>query len=103
MLETLAAAILSRYLGDYVTGFSKDNLKFSLSSGNAVLENLQLKREALDQLDLPITVKGGFLGKLTLNIPWKQLKSKPATVKIEKVFILAGPKSANDVSAFQVF
>jgi hypothetical protein len=32
-----------------------------LGSGNAVLENLALKKEALDEFDLPITVKGGFV------------------------------------------
>jgi hypothetical protein len=59
MLETLAATILTRYLGEYVTGFSKENLKFSIASGSAVLENLELRREALDKLDLPINVKRG--------------------------------------------
>jgi vacuolar protein sorting-associated protein 13A/C len=59
VLESLAASLLEKYLGQYVSGFQKDNLKFSLSSGNAVLENLELKKEALDDLELPITVKAG--------------------------------------------
>jgi vacuolar protein sorting-associated protein 13A/C len=59
MLESLAATLLSKYIGDYVTGFSRDNLSFSLLAGNAVLENLELKKEALDALNLPVTVKGG--------------------------------------------
>lgn len=61
MLETLAATILTRYIGDYVTGFSKENVKFSIAQGSAVLENLELKKEALDKLDLPIKVKKGNL------------------------------------------
>jgi hypothetical protein len=59
MLESIVATILSKYVGDYVLGL--ENLKVSLLSGNAVFENLELKKEALDGLDLPITVKGGML------------------------------------------
>jgi VPS13-like, N-terminal len=51
--------VLSKYLGAYVNGLQRENLQFSLSHGNVVLENLELKKEALDELDLPITVKEG--------------------------------------------
>jgi hypothetical protein len=60
MLETLAANILTRYLGEYVSGLQKENIKLAIGAGNAVLENLELKKEALDKLDLPIIVKKGM-------------------------------------------
>lgn len=61
VLESLAASILDRYLGQYVSGFSKENLKFSVASGEAKLENLVLKKEALEELELPVTVKAGTI------------------------------------------
>jgi hypothetical protein len=33
-------------------------------------------QEVLDDLDLPIAVKAGILGRFSLSIPWKALKSK---------------------------
>ncbi len=69
MLESFAASLLTKYLGQYVTGFSKDNLSFSIGTGNAVLENLELKKDALDELDLPITVKGGKYTLIEVDSP----------------------------------
>ena len=59
MLEGVAASILSRYLGKYIDGLQKENLNVSLGAGDLVLENLKLKKEALDDLELPIQVCGG--------------------------------------------
>jgi hypothetical protein len=98
MLEGVASAILAKVLGDYVTGFESKNLKFSFS-GELELSNLQLKRSALDGLDLPISVKSGFLSKLYLSIPWRALGSQPAIIRIEKIFVLAGPSSVASVRA----
>ena len=61
MLEGLAATLLSRYLGKYLDGLQRENLNVSLGAGDLVLENLQLKKEALDDLELPIQVCGGLL------------------------------------------
>lgn len=35
----------------------------------------------------------GFLGKLTLKIPWHNLKSEPVIVKCDNVFAIATPSS----------
>eukprot|EP01117_Protostelium_nocturnum_P009173 TRINITY_DN3284_c0_g1_i3.p1 TRINITY_DN3284_c0_g1~~TRINITY_DN3284_c0_g1_i3.p1 ORF type:complete len:3093 (+),score=888.87 TRINITY_DN3284_c0_g1_i3:80-9358(+) len=96
ILESIASTLLARYLGEYVEGFQKEHLQVSLLSGDVVLENLQLKREALDRFDLPIKVKAGHLGKLSLNVPWKNFKSKPASVTIERLYLVAGPKANSE-------
>lgn len=59
MLEGLAASILSKYLGAYVDGLQKENLSLSVGAGDVVLEHLELKKEALQELDLPVTVRAG--------------------------------------------
>ena len=68
MLEAQVAALLQRYLGSYLHGLDAESLRISVWQGNVELRNLQLKPEALKELELPITVKAGLLGRLTLKV-----------------------------------
>eukprot|EP00850_Spirogloea_muscicola_P018627 SM000173S02996 [mRNA] locus=s173:28246:52241:- [translate_table: standard] len=58
---------------------------------DVVLNNLQLKAEALNSLQLPITVKAGFLGSVRLKVPWNRLGQDPVIVLLDRIFILAEP------------
>lgn len=86
------AGLLNRFLGMYVKDFDPTNLKVGIWSGDVKLRDLQLRREALDQLKLPINVMHGHLGELTLVIPWSNLRGAPVKVLIEDVYLLASPK-----------
>lgn len=68
MLEAQLAYYLNRYLGTYVEGLNQRDLKVSVFRGDVVLKNLKLKPEALADLNLPISVKAGLLGSLTLKV-----------------------------------
>ncbi|KAI1151480.1 hypothetical protein F4825DRAFT_422633 [Nemania diffusa] len=92
MLEGLVAGLLNRFLGMYVKNFDPTQLKVGIWSGDVKLRDLELRREALDQLKLPINVVEGHLGQLTLVIPWSNLRGAPVKVFIEDVFLLASPK-----------
>ncbi|KAH9886351.1 vacuolar protein sorting-associated protein 13 [Xylariomycetidae sp. FL2044] len=92
MLEGLVAGLLNRFLGMYVKNFDPAQLKVGIWSGDVKLRNLELRKEALDQLKLPINVMEGHLGELTLVIPWSNLRGAPVKVFIEDVFLLASPK-----------
>ena len=70
MLEAQVAYYLNRYLGTYVEGLNQRDLKISVFKGDVVLKNLKLKPEALADLNLPISVKAGLLGSLTLKVRW---------------------------------
>ncbi|MFS7909478.1 putative vacuolar protein sorting-associated protein [Helianthus anomalus] len=89
--------LLRRYLGEYVHGLSAEALRISvwkvICSGDVVLKDLKLKAEALNSLKLPVTVKAGFVGSITLKVPWKGLGKEPVIVLIDRVFILAHPAS----------
>ncbi|KAI8376296.1 uncharacterized protein BYT42DRAFT_594245 [Radiomyces spectabilis] len=84
MLESLVASILNRFLGNYVSNLNYDQLKIGIWNGEVNLRDLKLRREALDKLDLPIDVIEGYLGELTLSIPWSNLKSKPVKTSVEE-------------------
>ncbi|KAK2733181.1 hypothetical protein FQN57_002273 [Myotisia sp. PD_48] len=93
MLEGIVANLLNRFLGLYVKDFDAGQLNVGIWSGDVKLRNLQLRREALDQLHLPLNVVEGHLGQLTLSIPWSNLRGKPVKINIEDVFLLAAPKA----------
>ncbi|KAF2739591.1 vacuolar protein sorting-associated protein 13 [Polyplosphaeria fusca] len=99
MLEGLVANLLNRFLGMYVQNFDPKQLNVGIWSGDVKLRNLELRREALDQLRLPLNVVEGHLGSLTLSIPWSNLRGKPLKVNIEDVFLLAAPKEDADYDA----
>lgn len=92
MLEGLVAGLLNRFLGMYVKNFDPTQLKVGIWGGDVKLRNLQLRREALDQLKLPVNVIEGHVGELTLVIPWSNLRGAPVKVFVEDVFLLASPK-----------
>lgn len=92
MLEGLVAGLLNRFLGMYVKNFDPTQLKVGIWSGDVKLRDLELRKEALDQLKLPINVVEGHLGELTLVIPWSNLRGAPVKVLIDNVFLLASPK-----------
>ena len=92
MLEGLVANLLNRFLGMYFKNFNDQQLNVGIWNGDVKLRNLELRREALDQLHLPVNVVEGYLGSLTMSIPWTNLRGKPVRVNIEDVFLLAAPK-----------
>jgi vacuolar protein sorting-associated protein 13A/C len=91
--------LLNRFLGMYVQNFDPKQLNVGIWSGDVKLRDLELRREALDQLHLPLNVVAGHLGSLTLSIPWSNLRGKPLKINIEDVFLLAAPKEDADYDA----
>ncbi|KAK7291737.1 hypothetical protein RIF29_07114 [Crotalaria pallida] len=91
MFEAHVLHLLRRYLGEYVHGLSAEALRISVWKGDVVLKDLKLKAEALNALKLPVTVKAGFVGTITLKVPWKSLGKEPVIVLIDRVFVLAHP------------
>ncbi|XP_052204938.1 uncharacterized protein LOC127809843 isoform X2 [Diospyros lotus] len=91
MFEAHVVHLLRKYLGEYVHGLSAEALRISVWKGDVILKDLKLKAEALNSLKLPVTVKAGFVGTITLKVPWKSLGKEPVIVLIDRVFVLAHP------------
>lgn len=53
-----------------VSNLNTGQLNIGIWSGDIKLKNLRLKKEALDKFRLPVDVVEGYLGDLTLSIPW---------------------------------
>ncbi|RZF33558.1 hypothetical protein LSTR_LSTR008204 [Laodelphax striatellus] len=91
MFEGVVATILNRYLGKYIQDLDTENLNVGIFGGNVQLTELKLKPDALYELDLPIEVKVGTIGRVSLHIPWSGLYSQPVIVEVEDVYLIAGP------------
>ncbi|KAB0794994.1 hypothetical protein PPYR_11833 [Photinus pyralis] len=91
MLEGLVAWVLNNYLGKYVENLNTDQLSIALLSGEVELENLPLRKDALRHLGLPLIIKSGFIGKIKLQIPVRQIRSAPWVIIIEQMYVVASP------------
>ena len=91
MLEGVVAGILNRFLSAYIDNLDYSQLNVGIWSGDVKLKNLKLKKSALDKFRLPVDVCEGYIGELTLSIPWSNLKGKPCKVSIDNIYLIALP------------
>ncbi|XP_027135439.1 vacuolar protein sorting-associated protein 13D isoform X4 [Larimichthys crocea] len=91
MLEGLVAWVLNTYLGKYVSILNTDQLSIALLKGAVELENLPLRKDALREFDLPFEVKAGFIGKITLQIPFYRPHSDPWVISMSQLNLIIGP------------
>lgn len=98
-LSSLVANLLNRFLGMYVKNFDPKQVNVGIWSGDVKLTDLELKREALDHLHLPLNVIEGHISSLTLKIPWSNLRGQPVRISVEDVFLLAAPKEDQEYNA----
>ncbi|XP_055872705.1 intermembrane lipid transfer protein VPS13C-like isoform X9 [Biomphalaria glabrata] len=102
VFETILVEIINRYLGAFVENLDSSQLQIGLwgailntqATGDVVLSNLNLKESALDDFDLPVKIKAGHIGKLTLKVPWKNLYTEPVIAQVEGIYALALPNVA---------
>ncbi|GAA5969299.1 hypothetical protein JCM11641_007543 [Rhodosporidiobolus odoratus] len=95
VLESVVSGVLNRFLSAYVDNLNSNQLNVGIWSGDVKLKNLRLKKEALDKFRLPVDVIEGYLGELTLSIPWSNLAGKPVRVLVENVYLLAVPTDSS--------
>lgn len=50
-----------------------------------------MKETALDDLDLPVKLKFGYLSSLVLKIPWKNLYNEPVIATIDGLYLIVVP------------
>ncbi|XP_057249486.1 uncharacterized protein LOC104905906 isoform X4 [Beta vulgaris subsp. vulgaris] len=99
MFEGLVRQLLLGYLGRYIKDFQKEQLKITLWNEEVLFENVELILEAFDYLQLPVALKRGHVGRLSIKIPWKKLGWDPIIILLEDVFFCAGPRDDHEWSA----
>lgn len=105
MLESLLADVLTRVLGQYVSGIDRDHISFGVWGGCLELRDLTLRSESVAilaetfGLDIPVTAVAGYIGLLRVTVPWKTLSSTPVEVHIEHLTVVARPVSGDSSGA----
>ncbi|CAH8535581.1 unnamed protein product [Schistosoma rodhaini] len=94
VFESLVVELINRYLGSYIEALNASQLKIGLLGGNAQLENLDIKANAFDDLDLPVKVLQGHISSLTLKIPFKNLFTEPTIAELTGLYVLIVPNIA---------
>nr|XP_014428812.1 vacuolar protein sorting-associated protein 13A isoform X4 [Pelodiscus sinensis] len=94
VFESLVVDVLNRFLGDYVVNLDSSQLSLGIWGGAVALKNLEIKENALSQLDVPFKVKAGHIGQLNLQIPWKNLYTQPVEAVLDGVFLLIVPTAS---------
>ncbi|XP_037348487.1 intermembrane lipid transfer protein VPS13A isoform X1 [Talpa occidentalis] len=93
VFESVVVDVLNRFLGDYVVNLDKSQLSLGIWGGAVVLKHLEIKENALSQLDVPFKIKVGHIGNLNLKIPWKNLYTQPVEAVLEDIYLLIVPSS----------
>ncbi|KAJ9118150.1 hypothetical protein QFC22_004053 [Naganishia vaughanmartiniae] len=94
-IRKVVTRLLNGFIAPYTENLSENDLQFSLVSGSLVLNNLQIKREALDSLNLPVEVHQGLIGQLNIYVPLTTLGSEPIRLVVEDVFLLVKMKKVS--------
>ncbi|NWR93258.1 VP13A protein, partial [Furnarius figulus] len=94
VFESLVVDVLNRFLGDYVVNLDSSQLKLGIWGGAVALNNLEIKENALSQLDVPFKVKAGHISQLNLQIPWQNLYTQPVEAVLDGVYLLIVPTAS---------
>ncbi|XP_044533949.1 vacuolar protein sorting-associated protein 13A [Gracilinanus agilis] len=93
VFESIVVDVLNRFLGDYVVNLDTSQLTLGIWRGVVALKNLEIKENALSELNIPFKVKSGSIGKLDLVIPWTNLYTEPVKAVLEGIYLLIVPST----------
>ncbi|XP_076324166.1 LOW QUALITY PROTEIN: intermembrane lipid transfer protein VPS13A-like [Tachypleus tridentatus] len=93
MFESIVSDLLNKFLGDYVENLDRSKLKLAIWGGNIILKNLDIKQNALEDLDIPLKIAFGYLSELILKIPWKNIYSSPVTAVVDGLYVIVTPSA----------
>lgn len=98
-LESIVTPLLANYLNKYIKDLRADDLQLSLWKGEVVLNNLELRLDAIEHdLGLPFTFVSGNIQELRIKVPWTRLTAEPVVIKVNTMecVMQLGTPSRND-------
>ncbi|TYZ65505.1 hypothetical protein PybrP1_006768 [[Pythium] brassicae (nom. inval.)] len=91
MFEKLVESVLEEYVSEWVDGLDSEKMKVALFGGKVEFRDLRLKTSSLSKFQLPLAVKAGTIGRLSLKVPWKRLTKEAVSIHIEDLTLLVVP------------
>uniref|UniRef100_A0A1U7WPK3 Uncharacterized protein LOC104228469 n=1 Tax=Nicotiana sylvestris TaxID=4096 RepID=A0A1U7WPK3_NICSY len=83
-------------IGLYIKDIQKEQLKITLWNEEILLEDVELILEASNYLQLPLDLKQGHVGKLSIKIPWKKLGWDPVIISLEDILVCASQRDEKE-------
>lgn len=86
MLESYISPFLLGYVDKYIKNIKPEDLRLSLWGGDLVLNNLELRLDALERdLNLPLSFVSGFIHELRIHVPWTRIGYEPVEITINTI------------------
>ena len=79
-------SLLTRVCGPYLNGL--EDAELSAFSGTALLKDVSIKPEIVNDLPLPLELISGRVSRVFLKVPWSSLRASPVIVRISGVHVL---------------
>ena len=92
MFERILEKILLARIGKFIIGLDREQLKVAVWRGDIILENVHLKPEIFQMMQLPLILKYGRVTRLSVKIPWTHLASEPVEILLEGLYIVISPQ-----------
>ncbi|ESO06524.1 hypothetical protein HELRODRAFT_65053 [Helobdella robusta] len=100
-LESYVAPLLMGYIDKYIK-LKKDDFQVSLWGGDVVLNKLELRLDEIEKLiNLPISLRSGWVHELRVHVPWTHLYSEPVVITINTIECTVKLKSSDSSSSSQ--
>lgn len=96
MFESFLEKLIINNFGQYISGLDRNKLHLAIWSGNIVIEDVNIKPDILEALNLPISLLFSTIGKLQLQIPWSSLSKTPVEIILDKILIIVIPKNKSE-------
>ena len=93
MVSRLIGSVIANILNDKIEDLDSNQLNVSLLSGNLELRDLKIRQSILDEVNLPVVLLNGIIGKISVSVPWLSISTQPSVFTIDDVFLLCGPQT----------
>lgn len=100
MFEKFFKDLLVALGGDYLEDFTEEDVQVGWD-GRVVKEGCVVKAAALQSLmraavGAPVTVKAGFVRKISVVVPWSEILSKPVELYLDDIHVICDSPAGFD-------
>lgn len=102
MFETLLEKILLSHFGRFLNGLDRTNIHLGIWAGSLMIENVSIRPDLLDYLEIPVSLIYSHIEKFQVNIPWSKLSQQPVEILIQNVFVVLTQKAKSKWQLSQI-
>ncbi|RLN75739.1 hypothetical protein BBJ28_00007542 [Nothophytophthora sp. Chile5] len=91
MFEKVVESVLEEYVSEWVEGLDAEKMKVALFAGKVEFRDVRMRAAALNKFQLPLKMKTGTVGRLSIKVPWKRLTSQAVKIQVDDIFLVVEP------------